>query len=362
VAGHAGSALQTAWLTSSGQPDPRAGGIRTHAVAIDAGANPLGVAVGSGDALTVAGTDGDHGVVARFAPNAAPVVSLAVPAQVQAGAPVTIDAAGTTDPEGEPLTYAFDLDGDGTYEFAGGDNPLALRSYTTPGTYTVGVRATDPHGASATATRSVAVTPAVQPVPLPVLHKQGVAQPLKGKVRYRLPGTKAFLPMVDLTAIPNGTDIDVRKGRVLLTVLHDASGRLDGAKFYAGRFIFNQGKGAVPVTSLRLKGGTYEGCPKPGKAAKVSVRTLAMVASQARDAGSTVRRLWGNGRGKFRTRGRYGAATVRGTKWLTRDQCNGTLVKVERGKVDVEDLVRPRRKVVRITAGEKVLIKAKKRG
>jgi hypothetical protein len=37
-------------------------------------------------------------------------------------------------------------------------------------------------------------------------------------------------------------------------------------------------------------------------------------------------------------------------------------VKVVRGKVDVTDLARPRRKPVRVTAGEKVLIKAKRRG
>ena len=41
---------------------------------------------------------------------------------------------GSTDPEGEPLHYAFDLDGNGSYEFDGGDNPLALRSFATPGT------------------------------------------------------------------------------------------------------------------------------------------------------------------------------------------------------------------------------------
>ena len=33
-------------------------------------------------------------------------------------------------------------------------------------------------------------------------------------------------------------EIDARKGRVLLTVLHDANGELDGARFYAGRFVF----------------------------------------------------------------------------------------------------------------------------
>ena len=48
---------------------------------------------------------------------------------------------------------------------------------------------------------------------------------------------KLFAGTADLVA--NGAETDARKGRVLLTVLHDASGRLDGARFYAGRFIFS---------------------------------------------------------------------------------------------------------------------------
>ena len=33
------------------------------------------------------------------------------------------------------------------------------------------------------------------------------------------------------------------------------------------------------------------------------------------------RKLWGDGKGKFRTKGRYAAATVRGTRWLVQDTC-----------------------------------------
>ena len=42
------------------------------------------------------------------------------------------------------------------------------------------------------------------------------------------------------------------------------------------------------------------------------------------------RKLWGDGKGKFRTRGQYAAATVRGTKWLVQDSCSGTLTRVTR--------------------------------
>ena len=347
------NALQTAWLTPAGTPDAAGGGVRSHAVDLLAGAPPVGAALGAGDALVVAGTSAaGQGVVARFAPNAAPVPALAAPAQLLAGAPAELSAASSSDPEGEPLRYAFDLDGDGGYEFDGGANPLALRSFAAPGTYTVGVRVSDPRGATASAQRPIAVV-AGPPVPQPVLGKQGVARPVRGTIRFRLPGQRRFQPMLELTAIPNGTEIDARKGRVLLTVLHDASGALDGARFYAGRFIFRQGAGAVPITTLKLTNGTLATCHK--RAPATAGRVLAVAAKIPRSSGS--RQLWGDGRGRFRTRGRYGAATVRGTKWLTDDRCDGTLVRVKRGKVDVQDLQRPRQRPTRVKAGQELFVK-----
>ena len=59
--------------------------------------------------------------------------------------------------------------------------------------------------------------------------------------------------------------------------------------------------------------------------------------------------LWGNGKGKFRTNGKYSAATVRGTIWLVQDRCEGTLTKVRRGTVAVRDF--KRKKTVTVKAG-----------
>jgi hypothetical protein len=69
-----------------------------------------------------------------------------------------------------------------------------------------------------------------------------------------------------------------------------------------------------------------------------------------------VRKLWTNAHGSFGTKGRYVAATVRGTEWLTEDLCEGSLVRVTRDRVEVTDLVHHRRIVVR--AGRKYLAKA----
>ena len=101
-----------------------------------------------------------------------------------------------------------------------------------------------------------------------------------------------------------------------------------------------------PIVELRLVAGDFSACPKKRKPSSVGV-------SQA--ATTTVRQLWGNGKGKFRTRGRYAAATVRGTNWLTADRCDGTRVQVARGVIQVADF--PNRKQVTVRAGRSYLAK-----
>jgi hypothetical protein len=71
------------------------------------------------------------------------------------------------------------------------------------------------------------------------------------------------------------------------------------------------------------------------------------------------RRLWGDGKGRFRTRGNYSAATVRGTKWLTQDTCAGTLTRVAQGVVAVKDFTT--KKTVLVKKGKRYLAKPKKR-
>ena len=111
---------------------------------------------------------------------------------------------------------------------------------------------------------------------------------------------------------------------MLITVLHDASGRLDGARFYAGRFIFSQGKGDDAADHVEADRRVVQELPTAeGREQRPrAVRVLAVTSSVSDGTGTRssrrVRKLWGDGRGRFRTRGRYGAATVRGTKWLTR--------------------------------------------
>ena len=61
--------------------------------------------------------------------------------------------------------------------------------------------------------------------------------------------------------------------------------------------------------------------------------------------------------GRFGTRGRYSAGTVRGTVWDTVDRCDGTLTIVKRGTVRVFDF---RRKItITLHAGKRYLARAR---
>ncbi len=66
---------------------------------------------------------------------------------------VHFDGAASSDPDGDTLSYAWDLDGDGAYD----DSTAVAPSYTftEPGVYTVGLRVSDPVGAADTASISI---------------------------------------------------------------------------------------------------------------------------------------------------------------------------------------------------------------
>ena len=99
----------------------------------------------------------------------------------------------------------------------------------------------------------------------------------------------------------------------------------------------------VPGGSSRLVlvGGDFSGCASP--------RSLA--ASK-----KPIRQLWGSAKGNFVTKGRLSAATIRGTVWLVRDRCDGTLTQVLDGVVTVNDTTL--KKTVTVTAGHSYLARA----
>lgn len=122
--------------------------------------------------------------------------------------------------------------------------------------------------------------------------------------------------------------------------------------FYGGRFDVKEidGGGVKPILVMRLVGGSFK------KKCGAATRTTAGLEAQAKK--KPVRRLWGKGKGRFRTRGRYSSGTVRGTNWVTTDFCDGTNTRVVAGIVQVYDLVL--KKFIILKSGESYFANAGK--
>jgi hypothetical protein len=186
----------------------------------------------------------------------------------------------------------------------------------------------------------------------PRLGSSAVVKRVRGTVRIKLPGRKGFSALTGVGEIPVGSTVDVRKGTVRLTSARDLAGDTQSASFYSGEFVLRQARRARATTDLVLAGPA----PKPCASA-AGVRASATRKAAARQRHK--RSLWGRGKGAFRTEGRYSAATVRGTFWLTEERCSGTFIAVREGAVSVFDKVR--RKTVRVTAGHGYLAKPRGR-
>ena len=84
--------------------------------------------------------------------NAAPTARIvATPTSGPAPLTVSFDGTTSTDPDGDTLSYAWDLDANGSYETPG---PTPSKQYAV-GTYNVGLRVDDGHGHTSTATQQI---------------------------------------------------------------------------------------------------------------------------------------------------------------------------------------------------------------
>jgi hypothetical protein len=179
-------------------------------------------------------------------------------------------------------------------------------------------------------------------LPPPVPGKKVNLKLLSGIVLYKPPGSRKFLKLTDDVQVPVGTTLDTLKGRVSITASSDLKGGTNKSWFYSGVFKVTQAVAAKPVTELRLS----QPISCKGKKASAAAKK------------PKTRKLWGDGSGSFRTRGSFSSATVRGTKWVVIDRCDGTLTRVVRGVVTVRDFVK--RKNVIVRAGKQYLARKKK--
>lgn len=195
-------------------------------------------------------------------------------------------------------------------------------------------------------------------LPAPTIGKTLNVTAVTGKVFVRLPRGKGFVALTKPLQLPVGSQIDARKGTITLITATGNAGKTQTGKFGGAVFGLAQPGNArlKGLTTLSLLEGvrgvpSYASCkarrasdrPASGAvASRVSSRVLALLHSSVK--------------GHFRTRGRYAAATVRGTVWDMVDRCDGTVTRVRRGTVIVNDLRRHNNVTVR--AGHSYLAKA----
>lgn len=177
-------------------------------------------------------------------------------------------------------------------------------------------------------------------VPPPVLGESVNLTPTAGRVMVKL--TKGgFVRLTQARQLPAGTQVDARHGTLRLLAAAAPSqhiGSTQEADFSGGLFRINQLRKGVDagLTSLSLvvRGASGRGCGAHAAAD-------AVLAHAAKLRPTVLQTLHASDHhGRFRTVGKYSAATVRGTTWVTTDRCDGTLTTVTRGAVVVRDFKR----------------------
>jgi hypothetical protein len=330
---------------------------------------------GAGDALT-AWRDGSGVATAGFDAAAPRFTALSLPS----GESQTFSAAAGDNWSG--VASIFWQFGDGTSTIGG----TVQHAYGSPGVYTASATATDGVGNAAQQGGPVTVTqkpPPPDPCGTADADKDGIkdacddsngaARPrafktvnatvVSGEVFVKLPRgsagssqaskpPKGFVPLEGAETIPVGATLDTRRGRVKVRSAATTGRRTQTGQFFRGRFLIRQvrikKRSKSLITDMRLTGSSFRSACGANRAS---------VSQKRKRSKKRVRRLFGNAKGRFRTSGRNAAATVRGTRWSIQDRCDGTLVTVQRGRVEVRDKVRRKTRIVR--TGHKYLARAR---
>ena len=163
-----------------------------------------------------------------------------------------------------------------------------------------------------------------------------------------------FVPLTELRQIPAGTVVNALRGTLKLTTTapqaaKKGKSKKHGAKTQTATFggavfkVTQDRSGASKgLATVSLVEGAFKGAPS-----FASCKAHKGKASAAAVSKKVLQLLHASGHGKFRTKGRYAAATVRGTIWTTADRCDGTLVHSIKDSVTVNDLVRHKTVIVR---------------
>jgi hypothetical protein len=149
----------------------------------------------------------------------------------------------------------------------------------------------------------------------PRLGRTVIVAAVSGKVRLRPRGAHSFVRLHGRRLIAFGATVDASHGHVRLVTARGPSGGKQSGVFDGGAFVVTQDRSGL--VDLLLTGGRRAARACGGAASRDPHAAAALSAR-------VLRLLHGRAHGRFRTKGRYAAATVRGTQWTTMDRCDGT--------------------------------------
>jgi putative cell wall-binding protein len=133
----------------NGLPDPA----KIHTF-VSGAAQPVDVQIGPGGDLFYVDLGGTIRRIRYLSANQPPIAVInADPTNGPAPLTVAFVGTGSTDPDGDPITYAWDLDGDGAFDDS--TSPTTSYTYSQAGTYTPRLQVTDDSGATATASMTI---------------------------------------------------------------------------------------------------------------------------------------------------------------------------------------------------------------
>jgi hypothetical protein len=217
------------------------------------------------------------------------------------------------------------------------------------------------NGSGTTFGPDVTFTTGKLPAPgAPTLGRTINLSPVSGLVQVRVNGV--FIPLTQLRQFPVNVVVNALHGTLQVITATGGHPAADAAakgkkhkkgkvKTQSGRFsgaIFKITQAHSGLATMSLVEGAVKGGPSFAKC-----RGKALDATAA--SSKTLQLLHASAKGKFSTRGRYAAATVRGTKWTTADRCDGTQIHDITDSVSVNDFVH--HKTVILHAGQTYLAK-----
>jgi hypothetical protein len=174
--------------------------------------------------------------------------------------------------------------------------------------------------------------------PPPTLGRTENAAPVSGKV-FVLSGGR-LVPLTAARQIRSGAEVDALHGTLSLTSATGSGEKTQTGKFGGAVFRVTQTKSGASkgLTTLTLVNNAFKDAPSYATCKSRKARDASAAASSSR----TLQLLHASAHGKFRTRGRYSAATVLGTIWSVADRCDGTLTRDITDSVLVNDFVHHR--------------------